>query len=341
MAPVSNQQILLKSRPDGFPNESNFEFVKTEVPQHLKGQDVLVQLLDLSVDPYLRGRMNAGKSYFPGFELGKPLNSGGIGKVVKSNNSSYTKGDIVSGMLEWSNYTTVSDGKGLTKIDNKAGLPLSYYLGVLGMPGLTAYAGLLEIGKPKEGETVFVSAAAGAVGQIVGQIAKLKGCRVVGSAGTDDKVELLKGKFGYDAAFNYKTSKDLKASLQEFCPDGIDVYFENVGGKMLEAVLDVCNSGARIPCCGMISQYNVQEKEGIRNLFNVIGKRITMQGFIVSDYYPTVGAQFQKEVAQWLKEGKIHYVDDVTNGLENAPKAFMGMLHGENVGKAAVKVSEP
>lgn len=342
MAPVySNQQILLKSRPDGFPTLANFEHVQTELSQQPQGpQDVIVQLLDLSVDPYLRGRMNAGKSYFPGFELGKPLNSGGIGKVVTSNSSSFKEGDLVSGMLEWANYTVVPEGKGLTKIDNSAGLPLSYYLGVLGMPGLTAYAGLLEIGEPKEGETVFVSAAAGAVGQIVGQIAKLKGCRVVGSAGTDDKVKLLKDKFGYDAAFNYKTSQDLTASLRETCPDGIDIYFENVGGKMLEAVLNVANSRARIPCCGMISQYNVQDKEGIRNMFMVIGKRIKMQGFIVGDYYPTLGAHFRKEMAQWLKEGKVHYVDDVTNGLENAPKAFIGMLHGENVGKAAVKVAE-
>ncbi|KAL3157229.1 hypothetical protein ABBQ38_001466 [Trebouxia sp. C0009 RCD-2024] len=339
---LANQQILLKSRPEGFPSESNFEIVKGEISQDLSGsQDVLVQLLDLSVDPYLRGRMNAGKSYVPAFELGKPLYSGALGKVVKSSNSSFKDGDIVFGSLHWANYTRVPEGKGLTKIDTSAGLPLSYYLGVLGMTGLTAYAGLLEIGKPKEGETVYVSAASGAVGQIVGQIAKLKGCRVVGSAGTDEKVKLLKEKFAYDAAFNYKTCKDLTATLQELCPNGIDIYFENVGGEMLEAVLDVCNKNARIPTCGMISQYNVPDKVGVRNLFQVIYKRLLIQGFIVGDYLPTLGVQFKKDMSQWLKEGKMNYLDDVTHGLENAPKAFIGMLHGENVGKAVVKVAEP
>lgn len=343
MAPaLKNQQILFKSRPDAYPSEENFEVVSAEMSEQLSGSsDVLVQLLFLSVDPYLRGRMNAGESYFPGFQLGKPLDSAGVATVVASNNDSFKKGDIVSGLLQWANYTLVPEGKGLTKIDNTANLPLSCYLGVLGMTGLTAYAGLLVIGQPKEGETVYVSAAAGAVGQIVGQIAKIKGCRVVGSAGTEEKVKQLKEKFGYDAAFNYKTCKDYRATLKELCPDGIDIYFENVGGKMLEAVLDVCNKHARIPACGMISQYNktAQDKDGVTNLFAIIGKQINIKGFLVSSYMSSIG-EFRKDMAQWMKEGKINYTEDITDGLENAPQAFMGMLHGENRGKAVVKVAD-
>jgi NADPH-dependent curcumin reductase CurA len=219
-------------------------------------------------------------------------------------------------------------------------VPLSWYLGVLGMPGMTAYVGLLDIGKPKAGETVYVSAAAGAVGQIVGQLARMQGCRVVGSAGSDDKVAWLTREAGYDAAFNYKTSGPLGAALGEHCPKGIDVYFENVGGAMLDAVLTRMNVRGRIAACGMISQYNLEQPEGVHNLMAVVGNRLTIQGFIVSDHFDRL-PQFIQQMTGWLADGKVVYREDVAEGIENAPAAFIGMLKGENFGKQVVKIADP
>lgn len=339
---LHTKQVLFKQLPKGFPQESDFELSETDINKNVKDGEVLVKVLELSVDPYLRGKMAGKKTYTDPFELGKPLYSGGVGKVEASANDKLPVGSVVTGVLPWSEYALLpkEQADSMRKIDPSAGFPLSYYLGVLGMPAMTAYYGLLYIGEPKEGETVYVSAAAGAVGQIVGQIAKIKGCRVVGSVGSDDKVQLLKDKFKYDAAFNYKTDSDWDAKLKELCPDGIDVYFENVGGKMLEAVLNNCNKFARVPVCGMISQYNLEQPEGVHNLMQLIGKDLTMKGFIIGNHFQEIGQSFQKDMTQWLKEEKVQYAEDVASGLETAPKAFIRMLKGENIGKQVVHIAD-
>jgi NADPH-dependent curcumin reductase CurA len=257
--------------------------------------------------------------------------------VAESNNERFAAGDYVTGMLGWEQFSLAKGGAGLVKVDATAA-PLSYYLGVLGMPGMTAYVGLLDIGRPKEGETVYVSAAAGAVGQIVGQIARLKGARVVGSAGSDDKVAWLTGEAGYDAAFNYKTAGSLAETLAGHCPKGIDVYFENVGGRMLDAVLTKMNLRGRIVACGMISQYNLERPEGVHNLMAVVAQRLLIQGFIVSDHYDQ-RSRFLQEMGGWLRAGQVKYREDVAEGIENAPAAFIGMLKGRNFGKQVVKLA--
>ncbi|KAK9759723.1 hypothetical protein K7432_016987 [Basidiobolus ranarum] len=270
------------------------------------------------------------------------MQAGGVSEVIKSKNPEYKEGDIVTGMIGWENYTVISGGKDLRKIEGarESSIPLSYYLGVLGMPGMTAYAGLFKIGEPKEGETIFISAASGAVGQVVGQIAKVKGLRVVGTAGDDSKVEYLLKELKFDAAFNYK-KVDLDQALSESCPNGIDVYFENVGGKMLDTVLKHCNDFARIPVCGMISQYNrFSNPEPIYNIALVLSKRIRFQGFIVSEIAAEFASQFSKDVPTWLKEGKMVYKEDKMEGIENAPEAFLRILRGENFGKQVVKLAD-
>ncbi len=335
---ATNKQILLKSRPKGWVTPDNFELAESPVPEPGDG-DVVVQNLYLSVDPYMRGRMNDRKSYVPPFQIGEPLMGGAVGQVSASANANFKVGDTVSGMLGWEQYTLVKGGAGLMAVP-PADVPLSYFLGVLGMPGMTAYVGLLDIGAPKEGETVYVSAAAGAVGQIVGQIAKLKGCHVVGSAGDDAKVDWLTSEAGYDSAFNYKSVGSFDDALAERCPKGIDIYFENVGGAMLDAALAAMNPFGRIVACGMISQYNLEQPEGVKNLFHVVGKRLKMQGYIVSDHFDRLPA-FIQEMSGWLAEGKIRYREDVADGIENAPAAFIGMLKGENFGKQVVKIADP
>ncbi len=335
---TTNRQITLKSRPEGWAGEENFELTEAAMPEPT-GDDVVVRNLYLSVDPYMRGRMREARSYVPPFELGKPLQGGAVGQVAASNNASYREGDLVQGLLGWEDYSLVPEGRGLMKLEPGAA-PLSYYLGVLGMPGMTAWVGMLDIGQPKSGETAVISAASGAVGQIAGQIGKLKGARVVGSAGRDDKVAYLLAELGFDAAFNYKTVSSLDEAMAEACPDGIDVYFENVGGKMLEAVLEHVNLHARIVACGMISQYNLTEPEGIHNLFKVVGNRVKIQGFIVSDHFDRL-PQFLAEMSGWLKDGKIIYREDVAEGLENTPAAFIRMLKGENFGKQVVHLADP
>jgi NADPH-dependent curcumin reductase CurA len=331
-----NLQILFARRPTGWVDETTFEQAETNVPDIADGQ-VLVRNIYLSVDPYMRGRMNDSKSYVAGFELGKPLQGGVVGQIAQSRNADLKEGQYVTGMLGWERYS-VADGKGLQPVDPAQG-PLSYYLGVLGMPGLTAYVGLLDIGKAKEGETVFVSAASGAVGSVVGQIARIKGCRAVGSAGADDKVAYLTDELGFDAAFNYKTADSLGSALKQTCPNGIDVYFENVGGPMLDAVLPRLRFQGRIALCGMISQYNLERPEAIHNLISLLVSRASIQGFIVSDHWDRLPA-FVADMSGWLREGKVKYREDVMDGLENAPAAFIRMLKGENFGKQLVKIGE-
>ncbi len=332
-----NKQVLFASRPIGWVTDDNFRFVQREL-ELPEGNDVLVRNIYLSVDPYMRGRMNAQQTYADGFQLGKVLTGEVVGQVEMSDNPDFKVGDFVIGYLGWEEFSYCPGGRGLSKIDPKRA-PLSYFLGVMGMPGRTAYFGFLKIGEPRSGETVYISAASGAVGQIVGQIAKMKGCRVTGSAGSDSKVAYLREQLNFDAAFNYKTVGNFSTALQEACPDGIDVYFENVGGEMLDEVLMQANFHARIVACGMVSQYNLTERYGVKNLFNVVGKRIRMQGFIVSDF-DDQRAEFEKSMSAWLKNGEIKYVEDVVQGLDNAPSAFIGMLKGENMGKRVVQISK-
>jgi NADPH-dependent curcumin reductase CurA len=334
---MRNTQILFKARPEGWVEQNHFELVESESRAPREGE-VLVRNLYLSVDPYMRGRMRAAKSYTPGFELGKPLQGGGVGEVVESRSGSLPAGAYVSGTLGWEEYTT-APAEVFVKVD-PAAAPLSAYLGALGMPGMTAWIGMKEIGKAEPGETVVISAASGAVGQIAGQMAKMSGCRVVGTVGSDEKLRYILGELGFDAGINYKTSGPLGAALDEACSTGIDVYFDNVGGAMLDAVLARVNPFARIVACGMISQYNLERPEGIHNLMNIVGKRVLMQGFIVSDHYAR-RQEFHAEMGGWVKQGRIRYREDVTQGIENAPAAFIGMLKGENFGKAVIEIAKP
>ncbi len=331
---MKNTQVIFKSRPEGFPSESNFEIVQSEMPKLGDGQ-VLRRTIYLSLDPYMRGRMSTAKSYAEPATLGEPMVGSTISEVLESNNSRYRPGDFVLGFDGWQQYA-VSDGKGLRKLDPKEA-PISYAVGVLGFPGLTAYVGLLDIGKPKEGETVVVSAAAGAVGSIAGQIAKIKGCRVVGTAGSDEKCAYVINELGFDACINYKT-EDLKEALKAACPRGIDVYFDNVGGVVLEAVLKRINVHARIPLIGLIAQYNDPKPRPGPNLGSILVNRALMQGLIIFDHTDRM-PEFLRVMSQWLREGKVRYREDIVQGLENAPRAFLGLLQGENIGKRIIQVS--
>jgi len=335
MKEIISREIQLRKRPVGIPQESDFEIVEVPVQEREEGE-ILVQNEYISVDPYMRGRMIDRKSYTPPFQLGETITGGSVGKIVSSNLEEYKVGEYVLSFQGWREYF-VSDGAGLTKLDVTA-IPAQHYLGIAGMPGMTAYVGLLNIGQPKEKETVYVSAASGAVGSIVCQIAKIKGCRVVGSAGSDEKVDWLLNTVGIDGAFNYKKVEDLSVELQKQCSEGIDIYFENVGGKHLEAVLSNMNSYGRIPVCGMISQYNQTDPQaGPNNLTSIIGKRLLLQGFIVSDHYDQL-PEFHKEMMEWITEGKIKWEETIIEGIENTPKAFIGLFTGENLGKMLVKV---
>ncbi|MEU1809716.1 NADP-dependent oxidoreductase [Micromonospora aurantiaca (nom. illeg.)] len=329
-----NREIHLASRPDGWPTPENFRLVTTEVPTPGPGQ-VVVRNRFMSVDPYMRGRMNDVESYVPPFALDAPLDGGAIGEVVAGEAGGVKPGDTVLHGLGWREYALV-DAKGVRKVD--PGLaPVTAYLGVLGMTGLTAYAGLLDVAAMKPGETVFVSGAAGAVGSMVGQIAKLRGAgRVIGSAGSAAKVERLTA-LGFDAAFDYHDGpvhKQLKAAA----PDGVDVYFDNVGGDHLEAAIGAMNLHGRAAVCGMIAQYNATEPPAApRNLALVIGKRLTLRGFLVGDH-GHLREQFVQEVAGWLREGRLSYDETIVDGIEQAPEAFLGLLRGENLGKMLVRL---
>jgi NADPH-dependent curcumin reductase CurA len=335
MSETTSYEIHLRRHPVGMPRESDFELVQVRIPEPGEGE-VLVRNIYMSVDPYMRGRMTGRASYTPPFPLGEPLTGGCVGQVIASKSERFQVGDYVLGRQGWREYY-VSDGTGLTQIDPTLA-PIQSYLGTVGMPGMTAYVGLLDIGQPKAGETVFVSAASGAVGTVACQIAKIVGCRVVGSAGSDEKVAWLMDEAGIDVAFNYKRTDDLITELGKHCPNGIDIYYENVGGPHLQAALQHMNPFGRIVVCGMISQYNATEPQpGPSNLRLVITRRLMLKGFIVSDHLDR-RPQFYADVGQWIAEGRIKWRETIVDGIENAPRAFIGLFKGENLGKMLVKV---
>lgn len=329
-----NKQVLLAARPDGWVKESDFRIAETPVPVPADGQ-VLLRNLYLSLDPYMRGAMNEKRAYGRPVNIGEVMPGETISEVVESRRPDMKIGQMVAAYAGWQQYA-VSDGKGLRPVD-PALLPLSAYLGAAGMPGVTAWYGLLKIGEPKAGETVVVSAASGAVGSVAGQIAKIKECRVVGVAGGKQKCDYVTGELGFDACIDHRAD-DWYEALKQATPKGIDVYFENVGGALLDAVLGRCNSFARIPLCGMIAEYNAKERYGVKNLVSAVGNRIKLQGFIISDHMD-IWREALTQLAQWLREGKIKYRESVTAGLENAPAAFIGLFKGENFGKQIIKIA--
>jgi NADPH:quinone reductase len=334
----TNVQIQLASRPVGTPTADNFRFVEAQMPQVNEGQ-MLLRTLYISVDPYMRGRMSDAKSYVAPFEVDKMLKGGVISQVVTSNVPAFEVGDIVVGELGWQKYT-VSDGTGLHKVQTGTA-PITTALGLLGMPGLTAYFGLLDIGQPQPGETVVVSGAAGAVGTIVGQIAKIQGCRVVGIAGSDEKNKYLTEELGFDAAINYKTTSNMRQALKAACPNGIDVYFDNVGGDITDAVLARINYKARIILCGQIALYNLDKQDvGPRVLTSLLIHSAMMKGFIVSDYAKRT-REGLTQLGQWFAEGKLKYPEHIVEGFDHVPDAFLGLFRGDNLGKQLVKVADP
>jgi len=331
---MQNKEIRLSSRPVGMPTLDNFKIVDTTVPQPKDGES-LVRTLYISVDPYLRGRMREGRSYVAPFEMGQVIESGAVGEVVESRSPEFQPGDIVSGMFGWRLYNTAKTNS-LMKVPARA--PISIALGVLGIPGLTAYFGLLDIGQPKEGESVVVSGSGGAVGMTVCQIAKIKGCRVIGIAGSDEKNRYLKEELAVDVTINYKDG-DIRRALKEACPNGIDVYFDNVGGEISDAILPLLNQGARIVICGQISIYNLDQPDiGLRPQPYLLVNSALMKGFIITAY----AARFSegiRQLDQWLSEGKLKYAETIVAGFENTARAFIGLFSGENLGKQIVKVA--
>lgn len=338
MALIESHEFHLKQYPEGVPVSDIFQLEKVNLGKLNEGE-ILIKNIWMSVDPYMRGRMGGVKSYAEPFKIGEVLYGGAIGQVIESLHVDYKPGCIVKSMQGWREYY-ISNGEGLEKIDCE-GAPPQTYLGVMGMPGMTAYVGLLYIGEVKPGDTVFVSAASGAVGSLVCQIGKMKGCRVVGSAGSEQKVKWLMDEAKIDVGINYKTSVDFDSELLKACPNGIDVYYDNVGGKQLEAVLNLMNQSGRIVVCGTISNYNDTEpKPGPSNLRQVLVKRLKMQGFIVSDHmelYP----EFIEQMSKWISEGKLKWRETIIEGIENAPTAFIGLFKGDNIGKMLVKLGDP
>ena len=335
---MKNQRVVLASRPKGEPKLSDFRVEETDVPQPADGE-VLLRSLWLSLDPYMRGRMSDAKSYAKPVQIDEVMEGATVAEVVVSKNPTFKEGDIVLSYSGWQKYATASAG--LRKLDPSAG-PVSTALGVLGMPGMTAYTGLLTIGQPEEGETVCVAAATGPVGSMVGQIAKIKKCRTVGIAGGAQKCKALLDEFGFDAAVDHR-SPQFAEELAKACPKGIDVYFENVGGEVWNAVLPLLNDFARIPVCGLIAHYSATGLPAGPDrtqelMLKVLRQRLTLRGFIVSDFSDQA-ANFQRDVSAWIKQGQIKYREDVVDGLEAAPEAFMGMLQGKNFGKLVVRVS--
>ena len=336
MVQLTNRQILLKSRPTGKPSTDNFEHVERPAPEPGEGQ-VLLRTLYLSLDPYMRGRMSDARSYAKPAELGRPMVGGTVSKVVASRHAKFAVGDIVLAYAGWQDYA-LSDGSGLRKLDPKAA-PISTALGVLGMPGMTAYCGLLEIGRPKPGETVVVAAASGAVGSAVGQIAKIKGARAVGVAGGAAKCRFVVEELGFDACIDHR-APDLAAQLVAACPKGVDVYFENVGGAVQQAVWPLLNEFARVPVCGVIAQYNATGPSPGPDIATILRRRLLVRGFIVWDFAAKEG-DFLRDAATWIADGRLKYREDIVDGLENAPQAFLGLLEGKNFGKLVVKVASP
>jgi NADPH-dependent curcumin reductase CurA len=331
---MQSREIRLAARPVGEPKPSDFALAEVEVSAPADGE-IVVRNVVMSVDPYMRGRMNDVKSYVPPFQVGEVLQGGAVGEVVETMSDTHKVGDLVLHMQGWRDYA-VGPAASFRRLD--PGLPPSYHLGVLGMPGLTAYAGLFEVASYKEGETVFISGAAGAVGSLAGQFAKLRGATVVGSAGSAEKVRWLVEDLGFDAAFNYKDAPVLD-QLRTFAPEGIDVYFDNVGGDHLEAAIHVLNQHGRAAICGMISQYNNTAPEpGPRNLMMLVSKRLRLQGFLVSDHSHLL-PEFVREVGGWVSDGKVVIRETFVDGLENAPEAFLGLLRGDNTGKMVVRIA--
>ena len=332
-----NRQITLAARPQGFPKYDDFQLVAQPIPEP-GDNEFLVQAIYLSVDPYMRGRMNDVPSYAEPVGLGDVMVGESVGRVTRSNHSRFPEGTMVAGMFGWQEYA-VSDGQAVRKLDPQCA-PVSTALHVLGMPGMTAYFGLFDVCQAKSGETFVVSAAAGAVGSIVGQLAKLTQCRAIGVAGSDEKIQFVTEELGFDGAWNYKKTDDYVAALRELCPRGIDAYFDNVGGPITDAVFPLLNVHARIAICGQISQYNLEDAEpGPRLLWHLIIKRAQVRGFLVMDYLP----RFREALTQltdWYQAGKLKYRERITQGIENAPRAFLEMMQGANIGKQLVQLSD-
>ena len=332
---MKNKAILLGKRAVGKPTMEDFKFVTEEIPA-IKDGEFLLKTAYVSVDPYLRGRMMDAKSYVPPFKLNEPMSSALIAEVIESKHPDFETGTFVSGYLDWKEYN-VSNGKGVAKVDPEAA-SLTAYLGILGMTGLTAYLGLKNIGTPKSGETLVVSGAAGAVGSVVGQIGKIMGCKVIGIAGTDEKVEQLKSKFGFDEGINYKTTEDMTKAIQEAAPNGVDIYFDNVGGDISDAVMFNLNRLARIVVCGSISGYNDTERAvGPRMQWKLISTSSLMKGFTVGDYADEF-PHGTEVLTKWLAEEKLAYTETIVQGFDQIPQAFMDLFEGKNDGKMIVKI---
>ena len=343
MPHMKNRQIRLASRPTGMPTPENFEFTDCEMPVPGEGE-VLIRTLYISVDPYLRGRMREGRSYIPPFAVGQVIVSGAVGEVLESRSPAFQTGDVVvGGLLPWQLYSVASAGM-IQKVNPELA-PITTALGILGMPGLTAYFGLMDIGRPKKGETVVVSGAAGAVGTAVCQIARLKGCRVIGIAGGAEKTRYLKEELSLDAAIDYKTATgqksvtELREELSAVCPNGVSVYFDNVGGEISDAVMTLISQGARVVICGLISLYNLDKTDiGPRIQPYLLVNSALMQGFIITRYANRFGEGLQ-QLSEWLREGKLKYAETIVEGFDNVPQAFIGLFKGENLGKQIVKVA--
>lgn len=342
---VTNKYVAIKAQVDGAPEESGFEFKTEPFSLTVKpgSKDIIIKNLYVSIDPYQVNRMKTisdshkTSEFAASIKPGEVIDAYGVGKVVASGNPEYEKGDFVVGLISWGEYS-ISKGVILSKLD-PMGLPLSYHVGLLGLSGLTAYAGFFEICKPKKGEKVFVSAASGSVGNLVGQYAKQFGCYVVGCAGSPEKVKLLKEKLGFDEAFNYKEETDLNLALQRYFPDGIDIYFDNVGAEMLEAAILNMNLKGRVAACGVISEYTDSGKRASPDMLNIIYKRISIQGFLAGDYM-SLFPEFASMTIDHIRTGKMHVLEDVSIGLETIPSAFVGLFRGYNVGKRIVQVSK-
>jgi NADPH-dependent curcumin reductase CurA len=334
-----NRRVVLAARPKGEPKDTDLRLETAEIPEPRSGQ-VLLRTLYLSLDPYMRGRMSDAPSYAKSVEIGEVMEGATVCEVVKSESERLKPGDVVLSYSGWQEYS-VAKGDHLTKLDQVK--PVTYALGVLGMPGLTAYTGLMNIGNPKPGETVVVAAAAGAVGSVVGQIAKVKGCRAIGIAGGPEKCAFVRDELGFDDCVDHR-APDLAARLKAACPKGIDIYFENVGGPVLTAVMPLLNQFARIPVCGLIAQYNMTEPPAGPDrtpwlLSQILIKRLRFQGYIVTDF-ASQQPEFLREMSGWLREGRVKYREDIVDGLENAPEAFRGLLKGRNFGKLIVRVAK-
>ena len=332
-----NKQIIMKTRPVGMPKLENFEIIENEIPE-IRNGEVLIKILWLSLDPYMRGRMSTAKSYAASLHEGDVIVGGAVGRVIKSETKEYKEGDIVEGFtLGWQEYAIATPAI-IRKIDPNLA-PIQTAVGVLGMPGMTAFFGLLHVGKPIPGDTVVVSAASGAVGQLVGQIAKIAGCYVVGIAGGKEKCKFLLNTLNFDAAIDYK-NENVDDMLDKYCPKGVNVYFDNVGGNITDSVINKLANYARVAVCGVISQYNLTAPEpGLRTHRSMLTNQATTEGFLVFQFAQKYHIAIER-MAKWIKEGKIVYKEDIVSGLENAPEAFIGLMNGKNFGKLLIKVSE-